>query len=690
MERAKPAIIRTVRWILLCLLATQLYGQVHFNDSLSDRIRLSNARWTLELSKVNGGILNLTDNVANARLVRGSRFGCLWGASPRAPEPRPDYVGGCSYSSSGRDRFRYHWDQAASTLRLEYTGNAVVRHVDAVLTLTASADSWIDFQLQLTNAWDAQIGQVMLPSDLLFDDASVNAAYIPFQLPGVRLRSSFFRQHRTWDAVYPSLSAFADFVAMDIQGGSFAMYTVNAGGPVQPVVLGFRDDEPANRGSVFMPHAFQTDIPRGAVYQSPVVRVHVGLDEREAILAYRHDNAIDRFPTIQEKLGPRFDQLARAPLVKTDWNVHVRKPIRAAISDIARLSPPVLIHPVAYQPGGHDSNYPDVLPPDDRWGTVEEFRSFVQAAQMAGHLVMPYNNPTWWKVESPTVSNLPATLSPDAIAVRTSEGQPLWENYASQRGFVVSPFHFFVRSRLANLMEQWHSEVPVDFVFHDQIGARPWIRDYNPSAPGRLRYADGWLNFWRDYASRGLITEDGWDRLAEHGIGFAGGALTGTSRFDLREQKYGFGGNAQVRLGVGQWDPYPLATYLMHDKVLFYQHNLEDSLGATQLEVITWNLAFGYMMAYAWTGEGKETGNSLQRLVARRYAGVPLESFVYLKPEVTRSVFGEITVIANWQQHDAYEVDGYRIVPGGFYVSDAEGKLLAASTDTGFQFGEAR
>ncbi len=74
----------------------------------TDGFTLGNAAWELVLSKTNGGILALTDKPP-APLTLGSRNGCFWGSTFKHPGPNPTYMGGCSYSATGSDRFTYSW-----------------------------------------------------------------------------------------------------------------------------------------------------------------------------------------------------------------------------------------------------------------------------------------------------------------------------------------------------------------------------------------------------------------------------------------------------------------------------------------------------------------------------------------------------------------------------------------------------
>src|SRR5260370_41052803 len=101
-----------------------------------------------------------------------------------------------------------------------------------------------------------------------------------------------------------------DFMDLAVGGGQLALYTVNPGGTIQPVTLGFTGAQsfPENFNLV---HAFQTWVPNGSAYTSPVVRVRIGQSVKDAVLAFRRENGIGSYLSVKQKLGDRFDTLIR-------------------------------------------------------------------------------------------------------------------------------------------------------------------------------------------------------------------------------------------------------------------------------------------------------------------------------------------------------------------------------------------
>jgi hypothetical protein len=653
---------------LLFVTAASSQSTVYFDDSASDRIRVGNAAWELSLSKTNGAILDVFDKVLNTSLAVLSRNGCLWGASL---DSAPGYLGGCSYNLSGANRFSYSWSAPDATLLLSYNGES-----SGSVTLAASQQSYFDLQLKVANHTGATVTRYLFPSDLLFKNSAVTAAYLPFYVPGVKLLPGFFSPGRNYTTTYPG-STFADLVAMDSNGSALAYYAVNPGNMTQAADIGFHDDSQNTPGAFYLTHNLETWAPDGSSFTSPVVRVWIGQSVGAVASGYRADNGIADYPAIGAKLGPRFAALAAAPLVKLDMTGAAS--FSSMIPGLAQIPSPALLHPVSYWPRNFDQNYPDFLPPNPKLGTMADFAAWTAAAQSLGLFVMPYTNPTWWDDQSPTVMGLPAPLTIPSIAVQDRSGAAVYETYAPNRGLVASPFSAFVQQRIAGLMAQWSSAVPVDFVFQDQIGARPWRLDFNSAEPDPTQYSNGWLVLTREFAAQGLMTEAGWDRLAETEVGFTGSPLNTPAGAD--SVRWFTGSIANKTFGIGNWQPYPLADWIFHDKVLTYMHDLEDATVTNNLDSLTWNLTFGNILSYRLADYTRRPGwpqlvIALQRVFGPRYAGRLLDSFTYLASDVVAAQFGDLSVAANWGP-SSYGLDGYQITAGGFLARTGDGAALA-------------
>jgi hypothetical protein len=103
--------------------------------------------------------------------------------------------------------------------------------------------------------------------------------------------------------------------------------------------------------------------------------------------------------------------------------------------------------------------------------------------------------------------------------------------------------------------------------------------------------------------------------------------------------------------------------------------------------VLTWNMAFGFMLSYDWEGSGRNWQANrwldligwLQRDVAAGFAGQPLKGYIGIAPRVTRTVFPSVTITANWSSRHAYTAREYGIAPQGFLAESRDGAVVAGS-----------
>jgi len=645
-------------------------GGVSLDQRSANGMVVQTPVYRLTLSKKNGGFVQLADRVTGLPLIVGTN-GCEWGISAAGDS---SYTGGCVYTPTTASHFSYEWSQSTKTLTMTYTAGAGSdRHVDAVVTLRASASSF-DLQISLTNHGPSVIQNVNFPVDLYGSTQTVEAGYAPNFLPGVKLGPGFFSRFGNDVLTYPGRWAFADFLALDIAGSHLAMSTVNpAPAPIAPVDLGFNHSGgnlPCSGNTYCVTHIFHTWVGSGEKWTSPVVRVRVDQPVEQSIAGYRADNEIGAYPSLQDKLGPRLDALSRAPLIKADLTKGV-PPFRNWGSALDTLPSPSLVHPVAFGPGGFDATDPDVLPPDSRVGSLDELRSAVDSAHAHGDLVMPYLNVSWWSPQSPTVQQLPTPLTGPSVAVHDSAGHAATEQFSGVDGFIVSPSVPFVRTRAQGEIDRWHDDLGADCLFFDQIGARPWRYDFNKAAPTPLAYDDGWLSLFAPNADRCLMVEDGWDRLAASFSGLDSSLMLMEREFEWLTGRFG-----------PNWTTFPLALWLFHDKVLLYQHDLFEKTFTADPQILTWNLAYGYMLSYDWDaglgGPWLGIATAFQRALGPHYAGAALTAYTTLADGVTETRFGTYSVVANWTA-SPYVVGGLTIAPGGFLARTDDGSLVAGA-----------
>jgi hypothetical protein len=438
--------------------------------------------------------------------------------------------------------------------------------------------------------------------------------------------------------------------------------------------MGFIHDDEYVDDTTFYYHTFGARIDDGETWTTPWVRIHISQSHLDTINAYRSDNGLDSFPSLREKLGSRYDQVVQSPLFKAD-TVQLGTPFSDYADVLSQVPAPGILHPVAFQPRGHDENYPDFLPPASCWGTTADFAAMVRDAQTRGFLVMPYTNPTWWDDESPTLQD-PAVAITD-VAVLDDEGNPVYEHYDWHGGYVVSPHSPVVEHRLHQLVISMTEEVPSDLLFEDQIGARPWLFDHNAWSPYPMAYIPGWLEHTRTYSDRLLMTELGFDRLAETEVGFHGSVLL-PQELGLTDDWW----------GGDTWHPYPLAPIMVRDKVLFYQHDLAPETFTTDKATLTWNLAFGYLLSYdlaksdfggGLDSEWLDLVSAFQKHALSHYADELVTAFANLEGDVTQTAFESHTVVANWDEASSYTTGRHTLPPGGVLLTSADGNLTAGT-----------
>ena len=665
----KPFSPLAIALVLLLSRPLVVAGQpttVYFDDASPDTMVLGNgAYYEIGLRKSNGSIAYIADKTTGQHVTLGSRHECLWGVT--IPNRTPNYLGGCSYREDWPNQFSYAWSDTTGALTLSYTpAPTATQALTVQVVITPSDEPWFDMCLALDNHWGYRLDGVLFPSDLVFAEADMREALLPI-LPGVVLGAKFFQQHRAYSAEYPGYPGlFADYVAIQSAKGRLAIYSVYENDTLRPVTLGFMPDDEYIKASTFSQHTFGARIRDGESWTSPPVRVRVSQPFADTLRAYRADNGLDQLPSLAQKLGPRYDPVVRSPLYKADA-VQLGQRFSQYAGLLSRLPSPGIFHPAAFQPGGHDESYPDFLPPDPAWGSTADFAAMVQQAQAHGLLVMPYTNPTWWDDESPTLRSL--TLKD--MAALDINGTPIRELYGPRAGYVMSPYAPQVQQRLAQLSQQMTVDVSSDLVFEDQVGARAWLFDYNAASPSPMAYMQGWLEHTRAFSHTLLMTELGFDRLAETEVGFHGSVL-------LPERTGGTDG----WWGAGQWQPYPLATMLARDKALFYQHDLAPETMTHDKQTLTWNLAMGYMLSYDLATGGLSgpwlTGvSAFQTHVLARYAREPITSFDDLGPDVTRTTFETVSVVANWDHENSYTLAGHTLPPQGVVVTSTDGSVTA-------------
>ena len=418
-------------------------------------------------------------------MLRGQN-GCWWAAKQTTGEA----ASGCAFNRTGDNRFTFRWSPLTSTLTMVYDSGPSGPGVDATVTLVARSSAF-DVRLELESAVEYPLSGTLFPADLLLPAADVRGAYMPTFLPGTRLLPGFFNgPHRNVET-YPSRWAFADYLSADIGKAHVAVYSVNpAPKAIAPVDIGFvRHAEGAPCGG---PSSARRTSSRRGWSADRSGRAHrsgcasaAPWSSRSS--AYRDDNGIDDYPSLADKVGARLDTLVRCA-------AHQGRPLEGAarVQPVGGASCTSCRRPrssIRSRSSRADSTRPTRTScrPIRAGARPPTSTAWPRSARSLGQLVMPYLNVSWWDTTAPSVQALPSPLEPKDIAVQNLRGNAVTEQFGPHDGYIVSPHAPAVRKRIEGVFEEWKTDVPADCLFFDQIGARPWRRDFNPAAPTRSR-----------------------------------------------------------------------------------------------------------------------------------------------------------------------------------------------------------
>ena len=540
-----------------------------------------------------------------------------------------------------------------------------------------------------------------LPARLRFAPQDVGRLYFPQGGAlglGVAIKSGFFSATPYLSSKLSYPNAFMDFCEMKgSDGGLCALFGVRPRPPHEswknprefefvPGSLGCGGD--ASGG--YVDHAFMIWADKGQTLRLPAVRFAFGLELQDAIDAYSAANDITR--SLSKKIAPeKLYTLKRSLLFKiTDATA---KDISAEVSSIPV---PSLVHITQYLKGSFDKEYPDHLPTHPVWfGSDANHRALIDALHAHGHLYLPYTNPTWWCDHPRGPTFLKCGEAPLSIGL---DGKKYHEQYGAADGWQTTFWHPAVQTANRKTVRQFTHDLPADILFQDQCGSRFCHYDFNPAAPSPTAYSEGLLSMIEeDSAVLPLATEDCWDKVADLQTAICGMAWH-TIPLRLTDPR-------QTRLAKkfvppDLWEFEPLAARLMHDKVLFWMHDLGASVDNPR--IFAWILAMGYNMSYGsalrrYIDDRRTNGwvrwlALVQRTVCSRIAGAPLVAWRHDRtPMLARVGFdpkrGEDDGVVEAQWGDVHcsvnlgdvprMVKGQNLAPYGFYIT-APGLVAAA------------
>lgn len=643
---------------VLLLFADHFGGEAKASMTKKDGLLvLGNSDYEIAFDAGHGGISYLKDKKAEGNLTLGNREGALWWAILNDDT---------SVNSAKTTDFTYDWNGKKSELTFHYGGPVKVD-----ITARFGDDRRIYMNASLVNGSELTIKSFRFPYELKVEGDSVKDAMLPM-LPGAKLKDAFFKESNSFSDQYPGVM-FASYLAMRTQAGNLALYDV--GGSVTPLTeIGYKN-QINDPGTTSFVHNYRTWIDPKKEWKSPTVVLEVGGDYSSSIVSYRNLNAIDKYRSLDDKLGEDADAYFRLPLYKTDISAIKEGSWSNLTSNIVdRLNYNGIIHLVGFQTGGHDENYPDFIPPDPKWGSVATFEQFVKHAKDKGNKIVPYTNMSWWGKSSPTLANLPSGTTLDSLVVQKENETILSESYGMHEGYVVNPGDPFFLKRTAEEHDKLTKVAGFDGIFEDQWGIRNSPYVYNDAKPEGTDPSTAYFQGVRDYFNGlnvPMYMEDGTDVLADDSVGFMGA----TYLWDL----LGYRKNTATYT-----EYYPLAGMLFRDKVMQYQHNLAAETMTDDQDMLRWNVAMGYnLSADFYNGVGSpwvDATGVFQKLVLSRYADSLVQGFEQVTPTVTRTDFGSHQATANWDTKAPYALDANTsLSAGGFDISSSDGIVRAGN-----------
>lgn len=426
----------------------------------------------------------------------------------------------------------------------------------------------------------------------------------------------------------------------------------------------------------YIDHVFQIWGEKDKPFFVPTMRLSVGRGLDDALADYARANDLNR--SFAEKVPLcKVDAFKKSAIV----TVYGKKAAEC-LKTIERISPPSFIHISNYLKGGFDKEYPDHLPTNaERFGTDADHRAFIDSLRKQGYFYMPYTNPTWWCDHPRGPTFQAAGESPLLI---TEDGGHNHEIY-KEDGWTTCFWHPAVIAANRKTVTQFTTEFPVDVLFQDQCGARRWRLDFNPAAPSPTAYTEGLLSQVEEDAARiPLATEDGWDKVANEEAIVCGATWTTVPRhLDPIASRKDYHMLQKELISPETWEIEPLIQRLMHEKCLFYCHDLSGYVFCDRL--VAWNLALGYGFNVDVSGSFLEDAarqewcayvQDLQKRVASRIALQPLRAWRHERP-VTLRREDDGVVVAKWGDVDvavnlgdvSREIGGHRLAPYGYFIS---------------------
>jgi hypothetical protein len=672
------------------------------------RVRPADAEYELWFASDNGALQSIRSLSSGEVLSTGSLNDSLWRLTFLDETTLPSLRANEFSIESTTHRFSF--DEESTQLIYEYDEDG--RRLTLAIDIIGLDAQRFDLKASITNETGFAIRTVSLPEQLAFDLDGLQRVLFPIQ-EGLTLLPQFFAEGRATMMARPPL--FADVLAYEGARGDLSIHMIQDSRYQSEMVLHHPTDEPVfqpnnlGTGGIGDQGYFQLDmityIPDGAAWQSATVRVSIDRDFREVAADYRVDNGIDAFSDLTQKLGgsDAVEQLSKSPILA----VEVYKAIEWQKTEVAqtwntirtdwldRLPDTGVLHLTHWQEGrdwydndneNHklEDDHPEALPIWwERYGPESEFKQLLAELAGTNFLTMPFTNWTVWNTYDPTTLEIPTLEETPAAATKLRGVDYPFIEY---KGYMVEPWNEEVRDRNTQMLETYTDVYPQDLMFVDMTGERSWryITSDDGATASAAAYTQGVVNEnLRLSELKPLFTEGVFDRI--------GNSVTGYAQ-TLRQKVWN-----QILVHMGDeyehWVAYPFAADVLHDKVAFYQHDLNSEVWpGEEISLATYYSLNGYNYMVDITkhlGEDEETIwalDAMQKSVNARTFGQPLldvgtldaaAGVQYTTWGSTDDPFAITAYFDVAETGQSLALDGYDIAPGGFLARTTEAGVVA-------------
>jgi hypothetical protein len=144
-------------------------------------------------------------------------------------------------------------------------------------------------------------------------------------------------------------------------------------------------------------------------------------------------------------------------------------------------------------------------------------------------------------------------------------------------------------------------------------------------------------------------------------------------------------GRTNSEWGDANWKVYPSAGMILRDKVIFYQHDLEDTTFSNNNYNIIWNVATGANMSYEFDFDDttntnwRDVNNILQSEVLSKYISELITGFEWTTAYITHTQYDNWDVYANWNDTGYAVVGEHGLNPHGFLIENSSRTILAGN-----------